>query len=261
MLSKELSTKFNLGNKELQKIKEMEKIAYDESNQVIITDKALHEYINTIVDKVQTIHIPNGIDIVKFHPIPQQTARERLLLPPNKMIVTYISNMKSPKAPIFIAKVFKQVASSYKNVVFLIVGEGERQRHMKTILLNTQSIFMGKIPYHQMPFVINASNLICNALRIQGYSRVSLEAMACRVPLLTTPLGCIEPFKQDANCFVAPLTVNEYAENVTFLVNSIKNHAEIITSVITNAQEMIKQHFSTEYVAGRIAEICKRVGS
>lgn len=230
-----------------------EKKAYLEADQIVIVDSALIPYVKSFVPDAEPIHIPSGIDVNLFRYRAKDYCRKYLGLPLNKKIVMYCSGMKWWKAPDFIADVFAYMAKRRGDLLFLIVGNGPYLRLVKKKLRGCSVVFTGNVVNDKMPFYYGAADLICNALRATGYSRVSMEATSCGRPLLVTPSGCIYPLRNGKNCFRAEFDVQKYAEKALELLR------KDLSSVEKAARRTAIECFSIEFVAEKMGALIKEL--
>lgn len=106
--------------------------------------------------------LPCGIDTHRFHPIARTTAREQLGLPPDEPCLLF------PADP---ARTVKRHDRAME------VADGAR-------LLS-----LGQVEPAQVPLWFNAANAVVLPTDFEGFGIAVLEALACDVPVLTTPAG------------------------------------------------------------------------
>jgi glycosyltransferase involved in cell wall biosynthesis len=59
----------------------------------------------------------------------------------------------------------------------------------KELGVEDRVIFLGRIPRHKVPSLLRSANVVLSLLRNEPYGLVSLEAMACGVPVVATRTG------------------------------------------------------------------------
>ncbi len=112
--------------------------------------------------------IPSGLDLEMFQPIEQSVARQKLNLPPDKKIIFFGG---SPNAP---EKRYPLACAAAKLL--------EKD-------FNLQMIPAQNIPYSDMPYYLNASDVLLLVSTHEGSSNVVKEALACNVPVVGTDVG------------------------------------------------------------------------
>ena len=79
--------------------------------------------------------------------------------------------------------------------------------------VQTELLRGGDIDPDQMPLWINAANAVLLTSEYEGFGLVALEALACEVPVLSTPVG-IAPYALGGvgGCLVAPFDLASWRE-------------------------------------------------
>ena len=106
--------------------------------------------------------LPVGIDLHRFHPIGRTEARERLGLDPDGR---YLLFPHDPSRPL---KRFDRAREA--------AGE-------------TRLLTLGGVPPDEVPYWINAANAVLVPSEKEAFGLSVIEALACEVPVLATPVG------------------------------------------------------------------------
>ncbi|HEX7299091.1 MAG TPA: glycosyltransferase [Solirubrobacteraceae bacterium] len=114
--------------------------------------------------------LPCGVDVDRFAPIPRAEARERLDLPPDEPCLLFPADPSRP------SKRFDRAVE--------IAGE-------------TRLIALGRVHPYEVPLYVNAASAVLVPSQQEGFGLAVLEALACDVPVLATPLG-VHPAALDA---------------------------------------------------------------
>lgn len=134
--------------------------------------------------------LPCGADLERFHPIPRAEARNALDLEPEGRYLLFPANPARPE---------KRV---------------DRAAELATAT-GAELLSGGAIDPEQMPLWVNAANAVLVTSDYEGFGLVCVEALACDVPILSTPVG-IAPFAlagiQGTVC--APFDAPAWAEAV-----------------------------------------------
>jgi len=74
------------------------------------------------------------------------------------------------------------------------VGDGRERRSLEvfvnTLELEDRVTFMGAVAHEKLPLLLNAMDVfVLPAISMEGFSNSMLEAMACGIPVVTTPIG------------------------------------------------------------------------
>ncbi len=112
--------------------------------------------------------LPCGPDVRRFNPLPKVESREKLGLESDGHYLLFPANPGRPE-----------------------------KRHDRAAELaaacNAQLLTGGAIDPDQMPLWVNAANAVLVTSDYEGFGMVAIEALACDIPVLSTPVG-ISPF-------------------------------------------------------------------
>lgn len=110
----------------------------------------------------QVAVLPVGIDLGRFRPIPRAEARARLGLDPDEPLLLF------PHDPVRPLK-----------------------RHDRALeaAAGTRLLVLGGVAPDEVPYWINAANAVLVPSEAEGFGLAVIEALACGVPVLGTPVG------------------------------------------------------------------------
>jgi teichuronic acid biosynthesis glycosyltransferase TuaC len=106
--------------------------------------------------------LPCGVDLDRFMPIARAEARTRLGLPPDQPCLLFPADPARP------SKRFDRAQE---------IAEG------------TRLMTLGRVHPFEVPLYVNAANAVLVPSDQEGFGLAVLEALACDVPVLATPLG------------------------------------------------------------------------
>ena len=106
--------------------------------------------------------LPVGIDARRFRPIPREEARRRLGLDPRG---PYLLFPHDPSRPL--------------------------KRHDRALAVagDVPLLTLGGVAPEEVPYWVNAANAVLVPSQAEGFGLSVIEALACRVPVLATPVG------------------------------------------------------------------------
>jgi len=107
--------------------------------------------------------LPCGVDMERFHPIMRSEARERLGL---KQTGRYVLFPADPARP-----------------------EKRYDRARAVAPGNAELLTLGNVDPAEVPFYVNAANAVLVPSERESFGLAVLEALACNVPVLATPVG------------------------------------------------------------------------
>jgi teichuronic acid biosynthesis glycosyltransferase TuaC len=132
--------------------------------------------------------LPCGVNTSRFAPADRAEARNRLGLEPNGRYLLFPADPERR------------------------VKRGDRAREVAE-LAGAELLTAGEIDPGQMPIYVNASNAVLVTSDSEGFGLAVLEALACRVPVLSTPVG-VAPLALEGveGCLAAPFEAGKWAE-------------------------------------------------
>lgn len=106
--------------------------------------------------------LPCGVDLQRFHPIPRAQARAALGLDPSGPYLLFPSDPARPE--------------KRHDLAVRVAGE-------------VPLLALGRVEPEQVPLWVNAANAVLVPSEREGFGLAVLEALACDVPVLATPVG------------------------------------------------------------------------
>lgn len=141
--------------------------------------------------------VPNGIDIVKFHPIDRDVARRQLNIERNARVLISVGGLTERKGFHRVIEVLPELLAQFPDLIYLVVGgacaEGDWRGRLESLAteLDVDSAvrFLGAIAPDQLKGPLSAADVFVLPTRNEGWANVFLEAMACGLPVVTTDVG------------------------------------------------------------------------
>jgi glycosyltransferase involved in cell wall biosynthesis len=136
--------------------------------------------------------IPTGIDTEKFLPGDQVAARRQLQLPLDVPIAGIVATLRSWKGHRYLIEAMAQLRD--KNMRLVIVGDGPQQEailsQVQDLKLSNQVILAGN-QSDVLPWLQAMDIFVLPSYANEGVPQAVLQAMACGLPVVTTPVGSI----------------------------------------------------------------------
>jgi teichuronic acid biosynthesis glycosyltransferase TuaC len=107
--------------------------------------------------------LPCGVDVERFRTIPRAQARGELGLEPSGRYVLFPADPRRPE-------------KRYDRALAATDGQA-------------QILTLGNVDPHQVPLYVNAANAVLVPSERESFGLAVLEALACDVPILATPVG------------------------------------------------------------------------
>jgi teichuronic acid biosynthesis glycosyltransferase TuaC len=112
--------------------------------------------------------LPCGVDLARFRPLPRAEARAALGLDPDTAYVLFPADPARPE-------------KRHDRALALLGALAPAQA--------PPLLTLGGVPPEQVPLWVNAANAVLVPSEREGFGLAVLEALACDVPVLATPVG------------------------------------------------------------------------
>lgn len=186
-----------------------------------------------------TVVIPNGVDVLKFKN--SKSKKESPVL----RIVT-VSSLAPRYGIDTLIEACKLLNVPYK---LLIAGDGPDFEKLKNIS-DKNVKFLGRVDNNKIPKLLAGSDVFVRASRYEGFGAVFIEAMACKIPVIATPVGGITDFvtNEETGLLVAP-------NNPIELRNAIERMArdtKLREKLIHNGYKLVKEKYNWDTIADSV---------
>ena len=152
------------------------------------------------------------------------------------------------------------------NVKFVILGSGSLEEELKQKALSSKlqarTCFLGFVSHDNLPKYLKSCDIFIRPSLSEGFGISFVEAMACRIPVIATPVGGIPDFLVDpakllqsgrevqTGYFCKPENPESIAETVKRVLNDPNRN-----QVVENAYKMVKGKYSWDLIARRMKEV------
>lgn len=172
---------------------------------------------------IQTLHlnpqrvvsVPTGIDVTRYRPGDRNAARSALGLEPGAFIIGIVATLRSGKGHRFLVSALAD--PKLAQAILIIVGDGPQERSLRKRVaeldLTKRVVFAGRQP-DVVPWLQACDAFVLPSTAIEGAPQALMQAMACGLPVVTTPMGAIPELVQDGvtGLFVPPGDTQELVE-------------------------------------------------
>ena len=172
------------------------------SRSIVTTGERLRAQViaETGVAAERVVSIPTGIDLGRFAPAEAAAARASLGLPPAAPLVGIVATLRSWKGHRYL---LEAVASMPRNdVQVAIVGDGPQRAALEArareLGLDARVTFAGD--REDVAPWMRAFDVFClPSYANEGVPQALMQAMACGLPVVTTPVGSIDEIVTDGD--------------------------------------------------------------
>lgn len=204
--------------------------------------------------------VPNGVDLKEFKlDSKKQVTRKELGLNTENLIVC-ISRLEPKNGTEDLVKAADILKKQINNFKIAIIGSGSQKKRLKELAsklkLNENITFVGDISHGAVPKYLASADIFIRPSLAEGFGIVFIEAMACEVAVIGTPVGGILDFLKDkvTGLFCEPGNPKSIAEKIEFL---IKNK-ELKNKLIENSKKLVKDFYDWDKINEKIKEIYKQ---
>lgn len=198
--------------------------------------------------KAPVFVIPNGVDSRKFS-ISNKIKKE-------KIIVT-VSRLVSKNGIDILIRAMEKVKKETSGAICHIIGDGRQRKELekltKKLGLENNIQFLGSISNDEIPNHLAQATVFVRSSRSEGLGSAFLEAMACGVPVIGTPVGGIPDFLKDGETglFSEPNNPDDLAKKIS----AILTDDELKEVLIKNGQKLIEEKYNWDTIAREMQKV------
>lgn len=143
--------------------------------------------------------IPNGVDLERFNVMSRGIARNKIRVPLNKKLILFLADPTREEKNFDLAR----------KAVKLIENK------------NTELLAVYNVPNEDIPYYINAADILLITSKWEGSVNVVKEAMACNCPVISTNVGDTKwVLGESENCYVTSFDPVEIADKINLVLAS-----------------------------------------
>jgi glycosyltransferase involved in cell wall biosynthesis len=131
---------------------------------------------------------------------------------PNAFVFLTVARFVPQKNLKLLLEAFKKVHEINPRARLLMVGSGKEELSLKKYIEANFSDVSGEVPIKILPWsnnvpgLMKASDAYVLTSNYEGWGRVLIEAMVCKLPIVTTDVGCAgEVVKDSQHGFIVPI--------------------------------------------------------
>ena len=167
---------------------------YRRAAAVVTTGQSLRGHLveRLALDPANVYSIPTGIDTARFAPVERNHAKALLGLNPGHRHIGIVATLRSWKGHLFLLEAFARI--KHPDLQLLLIGEGPMrgpiEERIEALAIGERVTLVGQRsdPERWLP----ALDVFClPSYANEGVPQAILQAMACALPIVTTPVGAI----------------------------------------------------------------------
>lgn len=199
-------------------------------------------------DPKRTSIVLKGVDVDRFHPRDQATARQRIRLP-DRPTVLFVGNLIELKSPSHLISCMQHVRKAAPSAYAVFCGDGPLLAELKAQAresgLADHVHFAGHIGRDVIPDFFNACDVFVLPSLMEGSGNVLVEAAACAKPVVGSAVGGIPDYLDDGITGFLFRTgdVRDLAAKVTTLLTDPERAVRIGTAGRNRVEQLHKYDF------------------
>jgi L-malate glycosyltransferase len=162
--------------------------------------------------------IPIGIDLAKFKLLDRDGLRAKWGFADGERIIMFVGRLEVEKDLGFLVESFRLVLKLVPEARLVFVGDGRDRNRLEDMardLTPAKVLFMGAQKPGSMPEILNCGDVLALCSLYEGSPTVIKEALACGLPVVTTPVGDVaQVIKNDLVGRIVPKDADQYSRAI-----------------------------------------------
>jgi glycosyltransferase involved in cell wall biosynthesis len=206
------------------------------------------------VEAARVVSIPTGIDLGRFAPGDNAAARASLGLPASVPLVGIVATLRSWKGHRYLLEALASMAR--KDVQLAIVGDGPQRASLEArareLGIDGRVTFAGN--REDVAAWMQAFDLFClPSYANEGVPQALMQAMACGLPVVTTPVGSIDEIVADGQTGV--LVRPEDAAALRIAIERLLDDGALRASLGARAGAVARERFGEALMVQRMVAV------
>jgi 1,2-diacylglycerol 3-alpha-glucosyltransferase len=226
---------------------------YNKCDVVLVPSTGVSDLLAVNGIRTRKVVVPLGVNVQRFMPPQSKAAAKKALgIDSEKLVVGFCGRIGREKDLPTLLKAFRRIQHK-NNVQLLIVGGGIEERAFHNPRITLTGAVDNVVPYLQAMDIFVLPSLT------ETSSLATMEAMACGLPVIATPVGSIKEYVEDGvNGFLfARQDVDSLVEKLNALLKSPKAR-EMVGAA---ARQTITKRHTWEQVAKQITFVLHELTS
>lgn len=203
------------------------------------------------------IVIPNGVNASIFRPLNKAALRKKHGFLQDEKIIVGVARLIPRKGIDYLIRATAKVAQHLPNLRLLIIGDGIQRAELEKLILQVElaakAQILGIVSHDQVPQYFSMADVFVIPSLYEPLGIVTIEAMACGVPVIGTEVDGIPDVIEDGKngILVPPGDDEQLAEAIMKLLRDEDTRNRFAQEGL----ETVKQKFLWEIVLMRITDV------
>ncbi len=196
--------------------------------------------------------VPTGIDLARFCPGDRAASRVALDLPVDVFIVGIVATLRSWKGHRYLIEAVQDL----KDVHLVIAGDGPQraalEAQVESLGLKDRVRFAGN--QKDVPPWLQAFDIfVLPSYANEGVPQALMQAMACGLPVISTPVGSIDEIVEDGNTGL--MVMPQDVVTLRTAIARLKDDAALRNRLGNAALARARERFSADQMVARMERI------
>jgi glycosyltransferase involved in cell wall biosynthesis len=182
----------------------------------VVSENVKYELMRYGLDQKKVVVFTYWADHEVFRPLDKEECH-KMVGWDNKFVVLFVGRLIEIKGAHVLVRAAKMVD---ENIHFAFITTGTCEDFLKMVggKLSRNIIYVGSVDYGRLNIYYNAADVLAvPSQHVEGFARVSMEAMLCGTPVLASKVGLLpEVVSQDVGELIDPPTPEEFAKRITY---------------------------------------------
>lgn len=225
-------------------------------SKVVTTGEVIRNYLleRLKLDPASVVSIPTGVDLSRFKPGDKKSARAALGINHSGPLIGIVATLRSWKGHRFLVTALTD--PRLRDAKLLVVGDGPQKdiltKQVEELGLSGRIIFAGQ----QKDVLTWMQALDVFAFPSTGHEGVPqalIQAMACGLPVVTTPVGAIPEVVRDGESGI--LVAPENADAIVDGIVKILDDRDFAASLADAGRKHVMARYSAETMLNTMEEV------
>lgn len=238
------------------------KMIFTHADTIQAISKYLADFGVDMGAKCPVIVVPNAVDIKHFTQEYKEEeinkVKDKLNKKEGDILLITTSRLVTKNA---VEDIVKAMPLLPENIKLVIAGRGYLEESIKklSIMLGVESRvnFIGWLAHADMPKYLKASDVFIRVPISEGFGNSYVEAMACGLPCVATPVGGILDFIVDRETGMYANVRDP--QSVANTIMELVRNPELVSKIKRQSFEMVKDKYDWEIIAGEMKKVFNNI--
>jgi len=203
--------------------------------------------------------IPNGVNWEKFNPDSNKIITRKELGFDTENLIVCVSRLEHKNGTHDLIESAKYLSDF--NFKIIICGSGSEKEKLQKMIedfnLKDKVFLLGDILHSELPKYVACADIFVRPSLAEGFGIVFLEAMACKVAVVGTPVGGIPDFlrNNETGLLCKPGDPKDIAEKIKLLITN----KDLSQKLIDNGFKMVQEEYGWDKIVNKLRELYSQV--